>query len=58
MAISKLTPPGPAGALRLTVNVALLVPALPSLSETSLIVKLGRSSLSIVPVALAGVPMV
>ena len=36
----RVMPPGPAGAERLTVKVKLVVPALPSLSETSLIVRL------------------
>src|SRR5690349_12985168 len=39
--MSKVTPPGPAGADRLTVKVKLVVPAFPSFSETSLIVRLG-----------------
>src|SRR3978361_1530593 len=38
--MSKVTPPGPAGAERLTVKVKLVVPAFPSLSETSLTVRL------------------
>src|SRR4051794_24922484 len=38
--MSNVTPPGPAGDDRLTVKVKLVVPALPSLSETSLIVRL------------------
>src|SRR3954449_9360343 len=38
--MSKVTPPGPAGAERLTVKVKLVVPALPSFRETSLIVRL------------------
>src|SRR5215218_4206133 len=38
--MSKVTPPGPAGAERLTVKVKLVVPAFPSLRETSLIVRL------------------
>ena len=58
VAMSKVTPPGPAGVLRLTVNVALVVPALPSASVTSLMVSVGRSSLRMVPVALAGTPTV
>ncbi len=41
--MSKVTPPGPAGAERLTVKVKLVVPALPSFRETSLIVRLGRT---------------
>ena len=52
----KLTPPGPAGVLRLTVKVKLVVPALPSSAATSLIVRFGSSSLRIVPVALLGTP--
>src|SRR5688572_31320143 len=35
--MSKVTPPGPAGAVRLTVKVKLVVPALPSPRVTSLI---------------------
>jgi hypothetical protein len=35
--MSKLTPPAPAAAERLTVNVKVVAPALPSLCETSLI---------------------
>ena len=58
MAMLKVTPPGPAGALRLTVNTALVIPLLPSVTVTSLIVKLGKSSLRIVPVALFGTPTV
>src|SRR5689334_17040446 len=42
--MSNVTPPGPAGADRLTVKVKLAVPALPSLSDTSLIVRLGRTT--------------
>lgn len=41
MAISKLAPPAPAGWLSETVKVALLVPALPSFTETSLIDSVG-----------------
>ena len=41
VAMSKVTPPAGAGAERLTVNVKVVVPALPSFSETSLIVRLG-----------------
>src|SRR3954454_14583480 len=37
--MSNVTPPGPAGADRLTVNVKLVEPASPSLSETSLMVR-------------------
>ncbi|MET3146057.1 UNVERIFIED_ORG: hypothetical protein ABIB63_001855 [Xanthomonas axonopodis] len=58
MARSKLTPPAPAGALSDTVKVALVVPALPSFTETSLIDSPGRSSLRMVPVALFGEPTV
>ena len=42
VAMLKVTPPGPAGALRLTVKVKLVVPALPSLTVTSLIVRKPR----------------
>ncbi len=50
VAMSKVTPPAGAGAERLTVKVKVVVPALPSFSETSLIVRLGAaSSLTIVP---------
>ena len=42
--MSKVTPPGPAGAERLTVKVKVVVPALPSFSETSLIVRLGSAA--------------
>src|ERR1044071_4999516 len=42
--MSKVTPPGPAGALRETVKVKEVVPALPSLRETSLMVRLGRTA--------------
>src|SRR5581483_11897389 len=38
---------GPAGAERLTVKVKLVVPALPSLSETSLIVRFGRTTVGV-----------
>src|SRR5436305_1453048 len=38
--MSNVTPPGPAGAERLTVKVKEVVPALPSFRETSLIVRL------------------
>src|SRR4051812_38357113 len=41
--MSKVTPPAPAGAERLTVKVKLVVPAFPSFKETSLIVRLGRT---------------
>src|SRR5436305_1981111 len=40
--MSKVTPPAGAGAERLAVKVKVVVPALPSLSVTSLIVRLGR----------------
>src|SRR6058998_2781729 len=42
--MSKVTPPGPAGVERLTVKVKLVVPAFPSLRETSLIVRLGGTT--------------
>src|SRR4051794_26241040 len=42
--MSNVTPPGPAGAERLTVKGKLVVPALPSFKETSLIVRLGRTT--------------
>src|SRR2546423_12360347 len=42
--MSKVTPPGPAGALRLTVKVNDVVPALPSFNDTSLIVKFGKAT--------------
>ncbi|MCY1380391.1 hypothetical protein D9M69_682080 [compost metagenome] len=58
VAMSKVTPPGPAGSLRLTVKVKLVVPALPSDEVTSLMVSVGRSSLRMVPVALVGTPTV
>ena len=46
----RLRPPVGAGAERLTVNVKVVVPALPSFNETSLIVRFGAaSSLTIVP---------
>ena len=41
--MSKVTPPAGAGADRLTVKVKVVVPALPSLSETSLIVRFGTA---------------
>src|ERR1044071_9474109 len=41
VAMSKLTPPGPAGDDRLTVKVKAVVPPLPSLALTSLIVRVG-----------------
>ena len=41
--MSNVTPPGPAGADRLTVNVYEVVPALPSFKETSLIVRFGNA---------------
>ena len=44
VAISKVTPPAPAGADKLTVNVNAVVPALPSFVETSLIVRLGSAA--------------
>ena len=53
---SEETPLGPAGADRLTVNVKLVVPLLPSAAVTSLMLSDGRSSLRIVPVALFGAP--
>ncbi|SUZ38491.1 hypothetical protein CPBF1521_44470 [Xanthomonas arboricola pv. juglandis] len=56
VAISKLTPPVPAGWLSETVKVALVVPALPSFTDTSLIDSVGWSSLRMVPVALLGEP--
>src|SRR5690242_14079088 len=40
--MSNVTPPGPAGAERLTVKTKLVVPALPSFRETSFTVRLGR----------------
>src|SRR4249919_1434024 len=52
VAMLKVTPPAGAGALRLMVKVALLVPTLPSLIATSLIDRFGVSSSTIVPVAL------
>src|SRR5947199_24401 len=42
--MSKVTPAGPAGVDSETVNVNVVVPALPSLSETSLIVRLGSTT--------------
>src|SRR5436305_1225782 len=42
--MSNVTPPGPAGVERLTVKVKLVVPALPSFRETSLIVRLGGTT--------------
>src|SRR5205085_2915604 len=42
--MSKVTPPGPAAADRLTVKLNDVVPALPSLWETSLIVRLGTAA--------------
>src|SRR3954465_5768460 len=42
--MSKVTPPGPAGAERLPVKVKLVVPAFPSFKGTSLIVRLGRTT--------------
>src|SRR3954466_3854374 len=46
--MSKVTPPGPAGADRLTGKVKRVVPALPSLSETSLTVRLtGATALGV-----------
>src|SRR5689334_17912490 len=42
--MSKVTPPAPVGAERLTVKVKLVVPAFPSFKETSLIVRLGRTT--------------
>ncbi len=44
VAISKVTPPLGAGADRLTVNVKVAGPPLPSLSDTSLIEREGKSS--------------
>jgi hypothetical protein len=38
--MSKVTPPTPAGSDRLTTKVKVIVPLLPSLSETSLMVRL------------------
>ncbi len=54
--MSKLTPPAPAGWLNDTVKVAVVVPALPSFTETSLMLNDGTSSLTMVPVALLGEP--
>jgi len=56
VAMSNVTPPGPAVADRLTVKVAVVVPALPSTMSTSSMVSVGRSSLSTVPLAGAGAP--
>ena len=42
--MSKVTPPGPAGAERLTVKVKVVVPALASFWETSVTVRLGRAT--------------
>ena len=47
--MSKLTPPANAGDDRLTVKVALVVPASPSVIVTSFSESAGRSSLDIVP---------
>ena len=43
VAISKLTPPAPAGAERLTVKVNAVVPVLPSATETSLMLSVGSA---------------
>ena len=40
--MSKVTPPAPAGADRLTVKVNAVVPALPSLTDTSLMLSVGK----------------
>jgi hypothetical protein len=42
--MSKATPPGPAGAERLTEKVNVVVPALVSAWETSVTVRLGRAT--------------
>ncbi len=42
VAMSNVTPPGPAGAERLTVNVKVVVPASPSARETSSMERFGR----------------
>ena len=44
VAMSNVTPPGPAGAERLTVKVKEVVPAFPSFRETSLTVRLGGTT--------------
>ena len=56
VAMSKLTPPLPAGWLSETVKVNAVLPALPSFCDTSLIDSAGWSSLRMVPVALEGEP--
>ena len=44
VAMSKVTPPGPAGALRLTVKVNVVMPAFPSFSAMSLMDRLGNAT--------------
>jgi len=44
VAMLNVTPPGPAGWFKLTVNVALVMPLLPSVTVTSLIDSTGRET--------------